>query len=160
MNETELEYARKRIIEITANFAFFKGFCSREELYKDYSKNIVSILRFYRSSKTMTGYIKNLLNQMIVNDKYIPFFEILISKKKNVKRIIDNSKEKRIRKMIDKEKEQQFLTLEEKTLPTLIEEAKQRIEEAKQYLSIVSDKLSVIEYHETHDQINEKEVND
>ena len=143
MNERELEYTRKRIIEITANFAFFKGFCSKEELYEDYNKNIISVLRYYRESKTTTGYVKNLLNQMIVNNNYIPFFNILVNKKKKVKKII-NFKQKLIRKMIDKEKEQQITILEEKTLDILIQEANKRLEEAKTYVESVTDKLQNI----------------
>ena len=45
---------------------------------KLFSKKNIKILEHYRSSKDFDAKEKNLINQMIANKKYIPFFDISI----------------------------------------------------------------------------------
>lgn len=167
----DLEAERKKIMEEAINFGLINNFFTVKDLLKyeigkyEYMIVIKSILRYYRSSKEFIGIDKNLLNQMIVDEKFIPFFDILtideewlkifpevkkkeINEKENeIKQIVKKtkkqkiSKQERIHQMISLEINQQTAKIEEKSMLELIEEANKRIKEAKEYIKIISDNM-------------------
>ncbi len=143
---------RKNIISKSINLGFNEvNFDYNNLLFKvvgeiEYTRTIIQLLRHYRSSTELIEEEKNLVNQMIANKNYIPFFDISIDEINNktidieVRKKSIISKAQRIQFAIDDEKHRTRNKLDD-DLSILIEDAKKRINEVKEYIKIVTDKM-------------------
>jgi len=143
---------RKRIISNAINVCFneidfdYNNLLFRTVGELEYIKTIIKILRHYRTSKKFEIEEKNLINQMIANKNYIPFFDISIDEINNktidveIRKKSVISKAQRIQFIIDEEKVQTRNKLDN-SLSILIEEAKKRFNEAKEYVKIITEKM-------------------
>lgn len=123
----KLEDNRKRILINAVKYAYKEKFFDNWDLMKNivgdyiYTKTLIYILRYYRASGSFPIEDKIFINQMITDKNSIPNFEIHdIDKPKKVK-------EKGIKK--------------EKSLATLIKEAKERLKEVKVYTKLIISRI-------------------